>query len=179
MTTTAPRRELLLEAAAELFAARGYHAVGIDDIGSAAGITGPGVYRHFASKQALLEALCDRTLERMLDRAHAAQGLKELVAVHVRFAVEDRALLACWVRERRALDEATRRVLRNRLRKYEQVWREALIPHRPELAPEEVALTVGAVIAMLNSTALIDSPLEDQARAALLTQLAVSALFGA
>ena len=62
-----PRREQLLEAAAALFAERGYHAVGIDDIGAAAGISGPGVYRHFPSKQALLAALCDRALTRMLD----------------------------------------------------------------------------------------------------------------
>ena len=56
-TTSAPRRELLLRAAADLFAARGFHDVGMDDIGAAAGITGPGVYRHFASQQALLEDL--------------------------------------------------------------------------------------------------------------------------
>ena len=76
MTTAAPRRELLLEAAAELFAARGFHAVGIDDIGAAAGITGPGVYRHFAGKQALLEVLCDRAMTRLLDGARAKVGLR-------------------------------------------------------------------------------------------------------
>ena len=73
MTTAAPRRELLLQAAADLFAARGFHDVGIDDIGTAAGITGPGVYRHFASKQALLESLCDRTMDRMLGLAVRAE----------------------------------------------------------------------------------------------------------
>ena len=65
-TAALPRRELLLQSAADLFATKGYHAVGIDDIGAAAGISGPGVYRHFASKQALLEALCDRALSSML-----------------------------------------------------------------------------------------------------------------
>ena len=69
---TVPRREQLLEAAAVLFAERGYHAVGIDDIGAAAGISGPGVYRHFAGKQALLAALCERALHRMLG---GAQGI--------------------------------------------------------------------------------------------------------
>ena len=56
---SAPRRELLLQAAADLFSQRGYHAVGIDDIGEAAGISGPGVYRHFASKAQMYEGLIE------------------------------------------------------------------------------------------------------------------------
>jgi len=176
VTTTAPRRELLLGAAAELFAARGYHDVGIDDIGAAAGITGPGVYRHFPSKQALLEALCDRTMDRMLGLARAAQGLDALVALHVTFAVEERALLSVWVRERRALAEDARQSLRERQRTYEQVWRDALVPLRPDLTRDEVTLTVGAVLAMLNASSLIDNPLGAQERSALLRRLAETGL---
>jgi AcrR family transcriptional regulator len=172
VSTAAPRRELLLEAAADLFAARGYHAVGIDDIGAAAGITGPGVYRHFPSKQALLESLCDRTMDRMLGLARAAEGLDALLALHVTFAVEDRALLGVWVRERRALADDARRSLRERQRTYEQVWRDALTPLRPDLSPEQVTLTVGSVLAMLNASSLIDNPLGAQARAELLRRVA-------
>jgi AcrR family transcriptional regulator len=176
VTTTAPRRELLLEAAADLFAARGYHAVGIDDIGAAAGITGPGVYRHFPSKQALLEALCDRTMDRMLGLAQAAEGLDALLALHVTFAVEERALLGVWVRERRALADEARRSLRERQVTYEQVWRDALAPLRPELSTEHADLLVRAVLAMLNTSALIESPLAPPPRAALLRQVARAAL---
>ncbi len=53
------RRKLLLEAAADLFARQGFHAVGIDDIGAAAGVSGPAVYRHFQNKDAILRELCD------------------------------------------------------------------------------------------------------------------------
>ena len=76
MTTAAPRRELLLTAAADLFAARGFHAVGIDDIGEAAGITGPGVYRHFSSKQTILATLIERTMDRMLELAEGSRDLE-------------------------------------------------------------------------------------------------------
>src|SRR4051794_39657544 len=51
------RREQILAAAATLFRERGYDATGIDDIGAAVSITGPGVYRHFASKEEILETL--------------------------------------------------------------------------------------------------------------------------
>ena len=179
MTTTAPRRELLLGAAAELFAARGYHEVGIDDIGAAAGITGPGVYRHFASKQALLAALCERTMARMLGLAQAAEGLDALVALHVTFAVEERALLSVWVRERRALADADRQALRRGQRVYEQVWRDAVAPLRPDLTLDEVALTVGTVLAMLNASSLIESPLPPDERMAVLRRLARSGLLAA
>lgn len=65
-TTRVSRRELVLSAAAELFADRSYSAVGIDEVGIAAGITGPSVYRHFSNKEGVLvecvrllgEALC-------------------------------------------------------------------------------------------------------------------------
>ncbi len=178
MTTAAPRRELLLEAAADLFAARGFHAVGIDDIGAAAGITGPGVYRHFASKQALLESLCDRTMDRMLARAEGTDSLDRLVDLHVELVVSERALMGVWVREQRALDEDVRRSLRRRMRAYEQIWREALAPLRPDLDAAQLALAVGSVLAMLNTTSLIESPLPGPDRAALLRQVALAALLG-
>ncbi len=176
MTTAAPRRELLLEAAAGLFAARGFHAVGIDDIGAAAGITGPGVYRHFASKQALLETLVDRTMDRMLDAAQGQRELEVLVDLHVELVVGERALISVWVREQRALAEEVRRSLRGRMRDYEQIWRAALSPRRPDLDSAQLALTVGSSLAMLNTTSLIESPLPPAERSAVLRRLALATL---
>src|SRR6202012_5016825 len=71
---TRPRRGLrrseILAAAAALFAARGYHGVSIDDIGAAAGMSGPGIYRHFPGKDA---ALAEMLLD-ISQRLHAAGG---------------------------------------------------------------------------------------------------------
>lgn len=181
---TAPRRELLLEAAADLFAARGYHAVGIDDIGAAAGISGPGVYRHFASKQALLEALCDRAMTRMLDGARRTRAsvpdptaaLEALVDLHVAFAVDERALLGVWVREQRALSDDVRRSLRRRQRDYERVWRAAATPLRGDLDEAEVAVVVVACLALLNATALVDTSVPADRLRMLLRRTALAAL---
>ena len=181
-----PRRELLLAAAADLFAAKGYHAVGIDDIGAAAGITGPGVYRHFAGKQALLEALCDRAMGRMLDGARRtraqhddpAQALQALVDLHVAFAVDERALLGVWVREQRALSDDVRRSLRRRQRAYEQVWRGPAAALRSELSPQEAAVVVVAALALLNATAVADVDVPAERLKALLRRTALAALTG-
>jgi AcrR family transcriptional regulator len=59
----AERRRAIVAAAAELFAQRGYPAVGMDDIGAAAGVTGPAIYRHFDSKAAVLAAVFDGIID--------------------------------------------------------------------------------------------------------------------
>jgi AcrR family transcriptional regulator len=179
-----PRRELLLQSAADLFSAKGYHAVGIDDIGAAAGISGPGVYRHFASKQALLEALCDRAMTSMLGGAEeipaehddAGRALEALVDLHVDFAVARRALLGVWTREQRNLSEDVRRSLRVRLRAYEQPWREVLTQLRDDLAPDEVAVAVTATLSMLNTAAIVDADVPADRLTRLLRRMALSAL---
>ena len=184
MAVTAPRREQLLEAAASLFAARGYHDVGIDDIGAAAGISGPGVYRHFPSKQALLESLCDRAMTRMLDGARqsrtghgdAGAALEALVDLHVDFAVTHRPLLGVWAREQRALSDDVRRSLRRRQRDYERVWREATAALRADLDEAEVTVVVVAVLALLNATALADVSVPADRLGPLLRRTALGAL---
>jgi AcrR family transcriptional regulator len=184
VTVTAPRRERLLGAAAALFSERGYHDVGIDDIGAAAGISGPGVYRHFASKQALLEALCDRAMTSMLDGARRLRAehsddrdaLTALVDLHADFAVRNRVLLGVWLREQRALSDAVRRSLRRRQREYERVWRAAAGPLRDDLSDDEVAVLVSAALALLNSPAVSEATAPEDTGRELLRRAALAAL---
>ena len=49
----------ILNAALQLFAARGYDAVGVQEIVEAAGITKPTLYHYYGSKQGLLKALLE------------------------------------------------------------------------------------------------------------------------
>jgi AcrR family transcriptional regulator len=53
-------RELLLDAAAEVFAEKGYHGASLDDVADAAGFTKGAVYSNFATKAELFLALADR-----------------------------------------------------------------------------------------------------------------------
>src|ERR1700761_879243 len=93
----AERRSALLHAAADLFAERGFERVSLEDLGAAVGISGPAVYRHFASKQAVLAALLidvSRELVAGADvvvasSASADEKLRELIAFHVDFAVSN------------------------------------------------------------------------------------------
>ena len=55
-----PKRDLLLDTAAELFYRGGYHAVGIDTILAEAGLAKMTLYHHFSSKEELIVAVIER-----------------------------------------------------------------------------------------------------------------------
>src|SRR4051795_1329962 len=88
------RREEILEIAVGLFATRGYHGVSMDDIGAAAGVTGPALYHHFAGKEAMLGAALIPVSEQLLAGGRARitenegrprSALAALVEFHVDF----------------------------------------------------------------------------------------------
>jgi AcrR family transcriptional regulator len=67
----ATRAALLAEATA-LFAARGFAGTSLEDVASASQVTRGAVYHHFASKQALFEAVLDARDERATTEVMAA-----------------------------------------------------------------------------------------------------------
>lgn len=178
------RREAILAAALELFRRRGFHSVGVDDIGTAAGISGPGVYRHFSGKSSLLVALFDSITERMLLGAEeiqkmdcpAAEMLDRLVAFHVATAVEERALVAVWVQDWRSLPDTDEQRIRSRQSEYVGIWLATLARVRPELAPAEAETVVHAAVGAINSVALADTALPSEALEELLADAARAVL---
>jgi AcrR family transcriptional regulator len=66
------RRRQLLDAAMEVFVARGYHAAAMDEIAERAGVSKPVLYQHFPGKQELYLALLDESVERLIEAVVAA-----------------------------------------------------------------------------------------------------------
>jgi AcrR family transcriptional regulator len=64
--TAAERREIIEAAATEVFAERGYHGAGVDEIARRSGVTPPVVYDHFDSKLDLHRRLLERTRDELL-----------------------------------------------------------------------------------------------------------------
>jgi AcrR family transcriptional regulator len=155
------RREELLGAAAALFRERGYYGVGMQEIGRAAGIVGSGVYRHFASKEAMLVELTDRLLDELAVRAGAirsagtgpAATLDALIDLHLEFALDGEGLIAVYLGEERNLPEADRRRARRKQRAYLQEWVDVVHELHPERDEREGHLVVQAVVALLQSVA--------------------------
>lgn len=159
------RKERILAAAAELVARDGYHAVSMADIGSAAGITGSGIYRHFASKSALLVALFDRAIDSLLDEERKVvqdtsdlrTALWRLVADQVDFVVTDRELAQVYHREINNLPGEDRRRIRRKQRLYLEEWVHLLTELRAGLTDTEARITVHAAIGAIQSTLLHNS----------------------
>ncbi|MBW0088857.1 TetR/AcrR family transcriptional regulator [Pseudonocardia sp. KRD-184] len=177
------RRTVLLEVATELFSRQGYHAVGIDDIGAAAGVTGPAVYRHFQNKDAILRELCNAAMTELLTGARLAaqEGdaehvLNVLITVHAGFGARHRRLVAVYVREHRALSPIALRSLRRRQRDYEAIWTDALVQLRPDLGAAEVCGVVTAVLSLINAAAHMPAELDDAAVERLLSTAAAAVL---
>jgi len=68
------RRVQLLSAAERLFAERGFLAVRLEDIGAAAGVSGPAIYRHFPNKESLLVELLVGISTRLLAGAREVRS---------------------------------------------------------------------------------------------------------
>ena len=67
------RRDKLIAAAERLVAERGFLAVRLEDIGAAAGVSGPAIYRHFPNKEALLVELLVGISTRLLAGAQSGR----------------------------------------------------------------------------------------------------------
>jgi AcrR family transcriptional regulator len=66
------RHQRILDAAAEVFASKGYHGTLVDDIAAEAETSKGGVYFHFPNKQAIFLALLDRLSDLLRERVTAA-----------------------------------------------------------------------------------------------------------
>ncbi len=98
----AERAELILDAAEEVFAEKGYHDAAIEEIAARVGISKGAIYLHFASKEALLEAWFARQIARFLamvdDATAEATTVRERLErildwCYRRMSGEDRAVL--------------------------------------------------------------------------------------
>lgn len=157
-----PRAELVLSAAARLFYERGFHSVGIDEIGAAAGITGSGVYRHFRSKDDVLVALLNRATERFLsgaerivDQAPSAEAaLEQLVRFHLGVVLEEPSLVAVYFQEARAVPRQASRALSRRRRLYVEHWCAVVAELDGRLSEQLLRVVVNGALNLLNSAAL-------------------------
>jgi len=154
------RRLQLLSAAERLFAERGFLAIRLEDIGAAAGVSGPAIYRHFPNKESLLVELLVGISARLLAGAHdvtarssdAAAALDGLIDFHLDFALSEPDLIRIQDRDLAHLPAAAERQVRKAQRQYVEVWVSVLRELNPERAEADARLMAHAVFGLLNST---------------------------
>lgn len=179
------RREQILATAADLFAARGFHGVSVADLGAACGISGPALYKHFTSKQAMLAEMLTSISERLLDvgrervdagAGDAAAALRGLVDWHVEFATSHRPLIVVQDRDWESLPEDAREQVRRLQRSYINLWADQLQTLRPELGRPAAHAAAQAAFGLLNSTPRAGHGIPDARLRELLGSMALAAL---
>jgi len=166
------RANLILKAAANLFAEQGYDSVSINQIGFAAGVTGPAVYRYFPSKEALLVAIYEHLYRRngeglnaaLSETAESRETLERLIDHQIELAIEEAEKIRIVAAEERHLPEAEAEALSAQRRKALRIWTDVIRQVRDDLGRDEVDATVHAVLALINSISLRRNQSEVPAR---------------
>ena len=183
MSGTVSRREQILATAAELFAEKGFHGVSIAELGAACGFSGPALYRHFRSKDAVLAAMLVSISDELLDVGRARvrdaetpeEALRSLIDWHVSFALDHKPLIVVQDRDWSALSREAREKVRETQRKYVEVWVRQLRALDADLSVQQSRAAVHATFGLINSTPH-STFLERDEMAALLRDMAGRAL---
>jgi AcrR family transcriptional regulator len=178
------RRNEIIVAATELFHEKGYHATGMDDIGAAAGITGPAIYRHFRSKEDILERIVLDAASEALERAHEivtsaatpVDALRGLVTLYVDTILENPSLAFVGVFERRTLAGDIRANLERAERLHFEEWVHALTQARPELTDTEARVMVQGANGLGLMAAIYRSGLAQDVLSPLIVDMMMNAL---
>lgn len=153
------RHRQILDAAATAFHEKGFHGVGVDELGTRAGLSGPSIYRHFSGKDEILATLLNEAMDE-LQAATRTQGgdpdaeLRRALQHHIDFALANRHLVTLHQREVRFLAEPWSKSFSRRRGQYTRSW-EALVAARfPHLSAPVVAAATQAMLGTVFSVAM-------------------------
>lgn len=154
------RRSQLIAAAERLVADHGFLGVRLEDIGSAAGVTGPAIYRHFPNKEALLVELLVGISTRLLAGARdvvegaddSSEALDGLVDFHLDFVFTEPDLIRIQDRDLAHLPAPAKRQVRRAQRQYVEIWVDVLCALDSSLDEDDARLMAHAAFGLLNST---------------------------
>jgi AcrR family transcriptional regulator len=152
------RDRQILDAAAALFYEKGFHGVGVDEIGKQVGISGPALYRHFAGKDEILATLFNEAMDELISATASVfddphRDLERLIRHHVEFSISHRHLVNVYQREDRSLVEPWRRHFDRRMRQYASRWEATLRRCFPDASDQHIAAGTQAALGLIHSVA--------------------------
>ena len=127
-------RDDILEAAARIFSAKGYHAASMQDIADAVNLQKASIYHHFYSKQDILLALLDQALDLLIQRLEEVnclplppeEKLRQAMISYLKTVADYQNLAAVLVLEHRSLETKLRSRHVPRRDRFERLWRELI-----------------------------------------------------
>lgn len=124
-------RDHILEAAAQIFSEKGYHATSMQDIAEAVRLQKASLYHHVASKQEILFDLLEIALDLLIEQQEAVMALpqppevklRHAISAYIKILTDHQALSAVLLLEYRSLEPALRLRHINKRDRYEALWR--------------------------------------------------------
>jgi AcrR family transcriptional regulator len=165
------RADEIVDAAASVFAARGFHGTSTQAIADVLGMRQASLYYYFPSKEAALQLVCEKGVDGFLDNAEAIvatdaaplEKLTRLIASHLAPNEVKRDYVKVFINERRYLAESARRRIGRSSRRIESCFADVIragIDDGSIRRDVDVRLTVLAILGMCNN--VINWPAADQ-----------------
>ena len=178
------RRQTLIEVAGELFHERAFDAVTTEMIGARAGVTGPALYRHFPSKQALLIAVLEDPLNELLANARKTaaevtdprKALEAMIDYHVTRSLHSVPSTLIFLKNEHNVPEDERHRMRRLMRLYAEEWSMLVERLRPDLSDAQNRVLTHAVFSMINSIPQFNSGLDPDSVGQTIRTAALNAL---
>jgi AcrR family transcriptional regulator len=158
------RQQQVVEAAARVFAERGYDQTSVPELAEALGIAAGTIYHYFGGKEHLLIRICDDLMDPLLPQAEelASDGLapddrlRALVHLWVRHVVDHRDHMLVFQQERHVIEHGPQwREVREKRKQFERIVERVLADAQAAgmLAGIDRRLALSALLGMVNHTA--------------------------
>lgn len=156
------RADAIIDAAAHVFAERGYHGASTQAIADVLGMRQASLYYYFASKEAALELVCEKGVDGFVESAERIASsqdaplarLTRLIASHLAANETKRDYVKVFINERRYLPDASRRRIGRKGRRIERCFEDVIragIADGTIRAGADARLAMVAVLGMCNS----------------------------
>ena len=127
-------RDEILDAAAQIFREKGFHAASMQDIAQAVKLQKASLYHHVTSKQDILLALLDRALDLLIEHIEAVvcqplppdEKVRLAIQAYLQAMLENRDLAAVLLLEHRSLEPQYHARHIPRRDRFERLWRDLI-----------------------------------------------------
>jgi AcrR family transcriptional regulator len=154
------QRSDILQAAAQIFRQKGYHATSMQDIADAVQLQKASLYHHISGKQDILLTILDHALDLLIEDIESVKDSNELPPEKLRRAMhlyverltEDADLAAVLLLEYRSLEPDLRKPHIQRRDRYERYWREIITEgvEANAFRPVDVTVATFAILGVQN-----------------------------
>jgi AcrR family transcriptional regulator len=155
-------RDEILEAAAQIFSQKGFHAASMQDIAQAVNLRKASLYHHVNNKQEILVSILDQALDLLIERMTKVmeqplspdEKLRQAMISYLQAMLEHRDLASVLLLEHRSLEPDLHARHIPRRDRFERLWRDLIQEglEQGQFSCVDIELTARALLGVMNWT---------------------------